>query len=221
VTALPGASDPDFLEYYPEFSKDDAFIAFARAPKPTPTVDGLRRCVPTQDGNGAVSVCPARDLGENPDGPYYNRNGEIYIVSRNGGTPVRLAANDPVSCSGETARGSINSWPKWSPKTEQADDGKTYYFLIFSSARNYPGSFELAKSRLTPPISNKSAQLYMAPIVVDANGAVTTYPAIYLWNQNILVAPDGTATLENTSNLTPAWNDFSIPPVPVPIRIPR
>jgi len=221
VTALPGASDPDFLEYYPEFSKDDAFIAFARAPKPTPTANGGRRCVPTQDANGAVTTCPPPAAVENPDGPYYNRNGEIYIVPRNGGTAIRLAANDPVSCSGETARGSINSWPKWSPKTEKADDGKTYYFLIFSSARDYPGAFQLPAARLTPDISHKSSQLYMAPIVVDATGAVTTYPAIYLWNQNILVAADGTPTPEQTSNLTPAWNDFSIPPVPPIVQIPR
>jgi hypothetical protein len=211
---LAGASDPNFLEYYPEFSADDAFLAFARAPAPSVAT----RCVPQQDANGVVSTpCSVplpQDLGENPDGPYYNRNGEIYIVPSQGGTPIRLAANDPVSCTGETARGSINSWPKWSPRREQKD-GKTYYFLIFSSARAYPGAFHLPKARLTPAISDKSAQLYMAPIVVDdATQQVTTYPAIYLWNQNIVVDEAGQASIQNTSNLTPAWDDFSIPPVP-------
>jgi hypothetical protein len=133
-----------------------------------------------------------------------------------------LAANDPVSCTGETARGSINSWSKWSPRVEKLD-GKHYYFLIFSSARGYPGSWELPPTKLTPAILHKASQLYMAPIVVDdATGNVTTYPAIYLWNQNILVDAAGNATLDkNTSNLTPAWNDFSIPPVPVPIQLPH
>jgi hypothetical protein len=217
VTPLAGASDPGFLEYYPEFSADDAFVAFTRAPNPTLTT----RCVPSQGADGVVTQCPVQELGENPDGPYYNRNGEIFIVPRAGATaPTRLIANDPVSCSGETARGSINSWPKWSPRSE-SKDGKTYYFLIFSSARGYPGAFNLPKARLTPAISDKSAQLYMAPIVVDdATQAVTTYPAIYLWNQNIVVDTAGQAAIQNTSNLTPAWDDFSIPEVPPTLQPP-
>jgi hypothetical protein len=213
ITPLAGASDPGFLEYYPEFSADDAFVAFTRAPNPSLTA--TPRCVPGQDAQGVVTQCPVQDLGENPDGPYYNRNGEIFIVPRTGSAaPTRLIANDPVSCSGETSRGSINSWPKWSPRSE-SKDGKTYYFLIFSSARDYPGAFNLQKARLTPAISDKSAQLYMAPIVVDeATQAITTYPAIYLWNQNIVVDPLGQAVIQDTSNLTPAWDDFSIPEVP-------
>jgi hypothetical protein len=214
---LAGASDPAFLEYYPEFSADDAFLAFARAPVPSLA----SRCMPTQNDQGVIQPCAAQNLGENPDGPYYNRNGEIFIVERGGGEPIRLVANDPVSCSGETSRGSINSWPRWSPRAEAGPDGSTYYFLIFSSARSYPGAFPLQKARLTPDISNKSSQLYMAPIVVDANGGVTTYPAIYLWNQNFLVDADGNATVQQTSNLTPAWDDFSIPPVPPVLQVPR
>ncbi|HVZ35393.1 MAG TPA: hypothetical protein VG963_23360 [Polyangiaceae bacterium] len=219
MAPLQGASDPNFLEYYPAFSSDDSFIAFTRAPKPSnPT-----RCVPTQDTNGNVKTCGTQNLGDNPDGPYYNRNGEIWIVPSAGSpTPTRLIANDPVSCTGETVKGSINSWPKWSPRIGTAN-GKHYYFLIFSSARNYPGSWELPPARLTPDILHKSSQLYMASIVVDdATGAITTYPAIYLWNQNIVVDANGNATIDpNTSNLTPAWNDFSIPPVPPPVTIPR
>ncbi|HTV18785.1 MAG TPA: hypothetical protein VMG12_08945 [Polyangiaceae bacterium] len=218
VSALAGASDPNFLEYYPEFSADDKFVAFARAPNPSVA----NRCMRTQDNSGAITnSCAGQNLGENPDGPYYNRNGEIYIVPRGGGQAIRLTANDPVSCTNETARGSINSWPRWSPRAVVSDNGNTYYFLIFSSARGYPGSFALPKARLTPDVSNKSSQLYMAPIVVDANGQVTTYPAIYLWNQNILVDGAGNGTIQQTSNLTPAWDDFSIPEVPPVIQVPR
>jgi len=214
---LEGASDPNFLEYYPEFSADDTFIAFARAPIPSAT----GRCIPTQRTDGSVQTCTNPALGENPDGPYYNRNGEIFIVPQAGGVPIRLSANDPVSCTGDTARGSINSWPRWSPRVETSADGTTkYYFLIFSSARSYPGEFELTKARLTPEISNKSSQLYMAPIVVAADGTVTTYPAIYLWNQNIIADGQGGATIQQSSNLTPAWDDFSIPPVPPIINVP-
>jgi hypothetical protein len=217
MQALAGASDATVLEYYPDFSADDAFLAFVRAPKPTQS----SRCVPKQDAGGTVTSCPAVDLGANPDGPYYNRNGEIYIVPRVGGSATRLIANDPVSCTGETARGSINSWPKWSPRVAQ-QNGKSYYFLMFSSARGYPESFRLPPARLTPAISNKSAQLYMAAVVVDdATQSITTYPALYLWNQNIAVNAQGEAKIVPTSNLTPAWDDFSIPPVPPILKPPR
>jgi hypothetical protein len=219
VQPLNGASDPNALEYYPDFSADDAFIAFVRAPNPSPQAS---RCVPSQNADGSIKTCPAAPAVENPDGPYYNRNGEIYIVPRAGAdTPTRLVANDPVSCTGETAKGSINSWPKWSPRVVSAN-GKTYYFLMFSSARSYPESFRLPPARLTPAISNKSAQLYMAAIVVDdATQEVTTYPAVYLWNQNTTVDANGVGHIEPTSNLTPAWDDFSIPPVPVVTQPPR
>ncbi len=221
VTPLRGAADENYLEYYPDYSADDAFITFVRAPNPSPQARG--RCVPRQDGNGIVTPCPPADLGENPDGPYYNRNGEIYIVPSAGGEPIRLIANDPVSCTAETSRGSINSWPKWSPRVARDEaGGKTYYFLMFSSGRSFPGAFELPRARLTPNISNKSSQLYMAAIVVDdATQAVTTYPAVYLWNQNITVDAQGNGRSEPTSNLTPAWDDFSIPPVRVERPPPR
>ncbi len=212
ATPLAGASDPDFLEYYPEYSSDDAFVAFTRAPNPSVA----QRCAPTQ----AQPVCAPQDLGANPDGPYYNRNGEIYVVPRGGGQPERLVANDPPACSGQTSSGIINSWPKWSPDVFSAG-GKKYYFLIFSSARAFEGQFDLPADTYTPPVSNKSSQLYLAALTVDEQtGAVTTYPAIYLWNQNLRVDAEGNALYEPTSNLTPAWDNFSIPEVPPPVRIP-
>jgi hypothetical protein len=38
----------------------------------------------------------------------------------------------------------------------------------------------------------------MAPVLVDGEGKITTYPALYLWNQ-----PQGEA------NHTPAWTTLS------------
>ncbi len=207
VEALDGASEPGFLEYYPAFSSDDAFVLFARAPNPSnPTRTG---CTPETQAQ-----CQAQNLGQNPDGPYYNRNGEIYVVSSGGGEPVRLVANDPVACTGDTVRGSINSWPKWSPRVVSTE-GKTYYFLIFSSARQYDGRFQLQTTDFTPPVLPNSSQLYMASIVVDdATGAVTTYPAIYVWNQNTLVDAEGNPEPPlRSSNLTPAWDEFLLPPI--------
>jgi hypothetical protein len=211
VIPLPGASDPAALEYYPAFSPDDTLIAFTRAPAPSNT----SRC--KQDpANGCVNN--PGGLGQYPDGPYYNRNGEIFVVGGDG-VPVRLRANDPVACSGEVSPGVLNSWPKWS-STPREHEGKRYYFVIFSSARSYPGQFSLTPTEYTPPISTQSSQLYMTAVEVDiASGAILqTYPAIYIWNQNYVVVPPDQVMPLATSNLTPAWEDFSIPEVP-PVRI--
>jgi hypothetical protein len=189
ATPLPGASDPGRLEYYPTFSADGNFVAYTSAP-----------------AKGTQS----------PDGPYYNRFGEITIIPTFGGTPLRLVANDPVSCAGDDpSRGLINSWPKWSPSV-RSKDGLTYYFLIFSSARKYPGQFDVPRGKYTPTtLDARSSQLYMATMVVDESGAAKTYSAVYLWNQNRAAVGGQAQELQN-SNLTPAWDEFVIPPVVIP-----
>jgi len=142
--------------------------------------------------------------------PYYNSDGEIWIVPKAGGAPTRLAANDPPACTGELSPGITNSWPRWSPSA-QASQGKTYYFLVFSSARLHDGQFDLPDP-YDGLATVKSSHLYMAAVVVDdASGSVTTYPAVYLWNQNRVVDGVSVSTVQ-TSNLTPAWDEFKIPP---------
>jgi hypothetical protein len=192
ATALAGASDPAYLEYYPSFSEDDAFIAFTKAPAPS---------------------------ASSPDGPYYNRFGEIDVIPTAGGTATRLVANDPNACAGDnTALGIINSWPKWSPDVV-VNGGKTYYFLIFSSARKYGDAFSTQFQLQANPASDftglhSSSQLYLAAIVVDnTTQAITTYPAVYLWNQNRTPSMGMAANLQY-SNLTPAWDPFVLPPLP-------
>jgi hypothetical protein len=74
---LAGAADPAHLNYFLSYSADDRFIAFVQAPTP-----------------GASS----------PDGPYYNRFGQVMIVPAAGGSRVRLAANDPDACAGDEVR---------------------------------------------------------------------------------------------------------------------
>jgi hypothetical protein len=191
-TALMGASDPSDLEYYPSFSADDQLIAFTRAPKP-----------------GTSS----------PDGPYYNRFGDVRIVPAGGGAAVSLAANTPVACAGDNvSAGIINSWPKWSPDVFTSE-GKTYYFLIFSSARKYGDEFSQQFMLPSNSLSsfkglNLSSQLYLAAIVVDnATKAVTTYPAVYIWNQNRSPGATGMGAGLQYSNLTPAWDPFKLPPL--------
>jgi hypothetical protein len=192
VSPLMGAADANFYENYPAFSADDKLVAFSRSPK--------------------AGSCPGC-----ADGPYYNRFSEIYVVASAGGTPVRLMANDAIACaSDDVSKGLLNSWPKWSPNAVSFE-GKKYYFLIFSSARNAPGNFVIPRGPYTPgTLDTRSSQLFMAGLVVDeASGAVTSYPSVYLWNQHRLLA-GGNFTDVQTSNLTPAWDEFQIPPVDVP-----
>jgi hypothetical protein len=182
VAKVAGASEPGVAEYYPAFSADDRLLAFNRVQSP--------------DG-----------------GPlYYRPDGEVYVVPSDGGTATRLLANDPPACAGEISPGVINSWPKWSPSVmnvspidaEFGPGVRTYYWLIFSSARAYPGQFVLPKTQYSPQ-DTRSSQLYMTAVVHNQTGSLSTYPAVYLWNQDA-----------STSNLTPAWDEFKIPPVPGP-----
>jgi hypothetical protein len=156
-TAVAGASDPAYNQYYPVFSADDRLIAFNRVP------------------TGQTS--------------YNDPLAEVFVVDAAGGTPVRLAANDPPVCLGVVSPGIDNSWPRWSPAAASAN-GKTYYWLTFSSNSN-------ASQRLA---GSGSPQLYVTGIVVDGSGNVTTYPALYLWNQPA-----------NQHNHTPAWDVFQLP----------
>ena len=112
---------------------------------------------------------------------YNNAQAEVFAIAAAGGTPVRLAANDPPACSGKTSPGVTNSWPKWAPGASDVG-GKRFYWLTFSSTRSAAGN----------------PQLYVTP-VVDDGATLTTYPALYLWNQ---------PAAEN--NHTPAWDNFSI-----------
>jgi hypothetical protein len=111
---------------------------------------------------------------------------EVYVIPSVGGMATRLAANDPPTCAGKASPGITNSWPKWSPEATTIS-GKTYYWLIFSSTRNETGN----------------PQLYLTGAVVES-GKVSTYAAIYLWNQPA-----------DENNHTPAWDVFKIPPVPI------
>ncbi len=110
---------------------------------------------------------------------------EVYVVPSAGGTAVRLKANDPVACTGRVSPGVQNTWPKWAPVAKRAADGKTYHWVVFSSTRG-----------------GTHSQLYVTAVVQDG-ATLTTYPSIYLWNQN-----------EAAHNLVPAWDVFEIPASP-------
>jgi len=198
ATPLKGASDPTAFEYYPDFSADDRYVAFNRL---------------------ATAV----------DDVYYRKEAELYIVPAAGGDAIRLAANDPAQCAGLAGNTVRNSWAKWSPSVRDAK-GNKYYFLTFSSAR-YSTMYIKAQRQPNNDITTVQpnpystadnvipvSELFLTTIKVDASGKVTTYPAVYLWNQNSLVTTDASgkavATPAYGLNVTPAWDEFVIPPVP-------
>ena len=113
---------------------------------------------------------------------YNNAQAEVWVIPSAGGTAQRIAANDPPSCSGRTSPGVTNSWPKWAPAVTTVNN-KRYYWLTFSSTRG----------------TGSNPQLYVTPVVDDGQ-TLTTYPALYLWNQPF-----------NENNHTPAWDSFMIP----------
>jgi hypothetical protein len=137
---------------------------------------------------------------------YYNSSAEVYVVPAQGGTATRLAANDPPQCSGAASPGVTNSWPKWSPSVCSAN-GKKYYWIIFSSSR-FGNKFDPTKLKNGGNVT--TSQLYITAVVDDGAGKLTTYPALYLWNQPL--QSNGT----NQSNHTPAWEvvDIQRPPPP-------
>jgi hypothetical protein len=117
---------------------------------------------------------------------YNQPKAEVYVVGASGSqTPIRLAGNDPAACTGLTSPGVQNTWPKWAPGPSVGTDGKTYYWITFSSSRS--------------PLAKGKQQLYVSAVVKDVAGTITTYPAIYLWNQDATV-----------NNLIPAWDNFAI-----------
>jgi hypothetical protein len=117
---------------------------------------------------------------------YNEPKAEVYVVAASGSSPVRLLGNDPAACTGLTSPGVQNTWPKWAPGPSQGSDGKTYYWVTFSSSRS--------------PLAKGKQQLYVSGIVLDpSNNTVQTFPAIYLWNQDATV-----------NNLIPAWDNFAI-----------
>jgi hypothetical protein len=119
---------------------------------------------------------------------YNNPGAEVDVVPTGGGTATRLVANDPATCTAQTSPGVTNSWPKSAPEVGTATDGRLFYWVIFSSTRD--------------PLAMRP-QLYVTPIVIDSKGQLTTYSALYLWNQP-----------EAEANHTPAWENFRIPVIP-------
>ena len=187
---LNGASDPNRLEYQPAFSSDGKFVAFTRA------------------------------AAGGPDGAFRNRNAEVAVIAASGGSATRLVANDPNACAADpTPLALINGSPAWGPSAVH-HAGRSYYFLLFTSARKYgdefASQFQLDGLDLATTL-RASTQLYLTTIVVDdATGSIVSFPAVYIWNQNRIAASGAPTAF---AAITPVWGTtalaaHTIPPVP-------
>jgi hypothetical protein len=132
-----------------------------------------------------------------PPNSYNEPTAELYVLPGEGGTAVRLSANDPPTCTGHASPGLTNSWSRWAPSADTVA-GKRYYWLVFSSKRR-DASTDGATLR---------PQLYVAAIVtnVGAGGKETIdkdYPAVYVGSQD-----------PTQNNHTPAWDVFKVKQVP-------
>jgi Tol biopolymer transport system component len=125
---------------------------------------------------------------------YNQAQAEVYVIPSAGGQATRLRANDPPSCGGlPSSPGVTNSWPKWAPAVTKVADGRSFYWVVFSSRRY-----------------GTTPQLFLAGVVVDGKGKITTYASLYFWNQP-----------SDEGNHTPAWEYFNVPPPPPPMGIPK
>lgn len=171
---VPGASDKSYEEYYASISPDDSMVVFDRLP------------------SGEVM--------------YANPLAEIYFVplgsAPGAGKAIRLAANDPVACTGLKSPGINNHFPKWAPKAG-SHKGRTYYWIIYSSNR---AGIPCVKSTYDGKC-HEISQLYLTAISLE-NGEYKTYKSIYLWWQ---APPKDANPMVNT---TPVWDMITIPPAP-------
>jgi WD40-like Beta Propeller Repeat len=120
---------------------------------------------------------------------YNQPQAEVYVIPSDGGTATRLRANDPPACASTPSPGITNSWPKWAPAVTTTPDGRSFYWVVFSSKR-FGGAIP---------------QLFLTGVMIDRGGALSSYGALYLWNQP---SAEG--------NHTPAWEYFNVPPPPPP-----
>jgi hypothetical protein len=150
----------------------------------------------------------AFDRAPGGENMYYNPHAEVFVVPAGGGTAVRLNANTPVACTGAVSPGITNSWAKWSPQVTSCS-GKRYYWLIFSSSRD---GMLFNPANLMSGGQVPTSQLYVTAVVDDGSGNLTTYPAVYIWNQPTTYTGTESFNGSNQSNHTPTWEVVDIPP---------
>ena len=158
-------------EYYPALSPDQSFLAFTAVPSP-----------------GYLYANKAAELYITPFGNAPGRGRGRAAGEAGGQHAAGLHRQESAPASTTTGRAGRRRWRRRGQKT--------YYWIIFSSNRYGTPPQPDATGHLV-----EVSQLYVAAIVVSGEfHQVSTYPAIYLYNQD-----------SSRLNTTPAWQDFNIP----------
>jgi hypothetical protein len=191
-------------EYYPALSDDSAYVVFNESSCAGPSTNGM-------DGYG-TSPCDSYD----------DPSARLRMVSSNGGTPVELDRASGRTSGWPTSATWTNSWPTFSP-SHGTFQGKTLYWVAFSSRRAYGATLSGSANGSTPP------QIWFAGVAVDAGGHLSGDPSfapVWLPMQNSAtpeVLPDGgtSQTLGGdgtpTGNHIPQWVVTYVKYVPPPL----
>jgi hypothetical protein len=196
-------------EYYPTISFDSAFVAFDESSCSGPNS-------PSADGYGA-SPCDSYD----------DPSAHLRLVSAKGGTPVNLDKASQKTSGWPMTGTWTNSWPRFAPPAPSGSppstfQGKTLYWLAFSSRLPYGATLAGSQAGTTPP------QIWFAAVAIDSSGDLTVDPSfspVWLPQQNsatpeILINGMTSQTLggngKPTGNHVPQWVYKYVPYVPPP-----
>ena len=92
-------------------------------------------------------------------GQYDARAAELFVTASTGVSATRLAANDPVACSGKASPGVTNSWPKWAPDVgTNGSRACTGSYSARSASATCPSSTSRRWSSTAPAQSRPSAR---------------------------------------------------------------
>jgi hypothetical protein len=196
-------------EYYPTISEDSALVAFDESSCSGPAT-------PSADGYGA-SPCDSYD----------DPSAHLRLVAASGGTPVDLDKASQRTSGWPTTSTWTNSWPRFAPPAPTGTppstfQGKTLYWIAFSSRLPYGATLAGSQSGTTPP------QIWLAAVAVDPSGTLSGDPSfapVWLPQQNsatpeILINGTTSQTLggngKPTGNHVPQWVYKYVPYTPPP-----
>jgi hypothetical protein len=196
-------------EFYPTISEDSQLIAFDEsscAGPPSPSADGY---------------------GASPCDSYDDPSAHLRLVSAKGGTPVNLDNASQRTMSWPTTSTWTNSWPRFAPPAPSGTppstfQGKTLYWIAFSSRLPYGATLAGSQTGATPP------QIWFAAVAIDSSGTLSGDPSfapVWLPQQNsatpeILLDGGTSQTLggdgKPTGNHVPQWAYQYVPFKPPP-----
>jgi hypothetical protein len=191
----------NLTEYYPAFSDDSALVVF------------------NESSCSGTSSAGNDGYGESPCDSYDDPSARLRLVAAGGGTPVELDKASGRTSGWPTADTWTNSWPRFAP-SHGTFQGKTLYWVAFSSRRAYGATLSGSANGTTPP------QIWFAGVAVDSTGALSGDPSfapVWLPLQNSatpeVLADGGLAqtlggTGTPTGNHIPQWVVQYVPYVP-------